>query len=64
GFQFAKQVAAIFLSAFAGNMYDRIGFQDTYMILGGIALTVTLISAFTLAGKAKTEPLRDNAMIV
>ena len=64
GFQFAKQVAAIFLSAFAGNMYDRIGFQDTYMILGGIALTVTLISAFTLAGKAKTEPLRDNAMTV
>ncbi|WP_414137635.1 MFS transporter [Klebsiella pneumoniae] len=64
GFQFAKQVAAIFLSAFAGNMYDRIGFQDTYMILGGIALTVTLISAFTLAGKTKTEPLRDNAMTV
>lgn len=58
GFQFAKQVAAIFLSAFAGNMYDRIGFQETYMILGGIALTVTLISAFTLAGKTKTEPLR------
>ncbi len=28
------------------------------MILGGIALTVTLISAFTLAGKTKTEPLR------
>ena len=25
------------------------------MILGGIALTVTLISAFTLAGKTKTE---------
>ena len=64
GFQFAKQVAAIFLSAFAGNMYDRIGFQETYMILGGIALTVTLISAFTLAGKAKSEPLRDNAMTV
>jgi OHS family lactose permease-like MFS transporter len=29
GFQFAKQSAAIFLSAFAGNMYDRIGFQET-----------------------------------
>ncbi|MHA8316997.1 hypothetical protein ACYA76_23505, partial [Klebsiella pneumoniae] len=27
-------------------------------------LTVTLISAFTLAGKTKTEPLRDNAMTV
>ncbi len=27
GFQFAKQSAAIFLSAFAGNMYDRVGFR-------------------------------------
>lgn len=51
GFQFSKQIAAIFLSAFAGNMYDRIGFQETYMILGGIALSVTLISAFTLSGQ-------------
>lgn len=34
------------------------------MILGGIALTVTLISAFTLAGKAKNRALRDNAMTV
>jgi len=52
GFQFSKQVAAIFLSAFAGNMYDRIGFQETYMILGGIALSVTLLSAFTLSGQS------------
>lgn len=50
GFQFAKQSAAIFLSAMAGNLYDRIGFQHTYLILGAIALTVTLISAFTLSG--------------
>ena len=47
GFNFAKQLAAIFLSAFAGNMYDRIGFQDTYLILGCIVLTATIISAFT-----------------
>jgi len=51
GFNFAKQMAAIFLSAFAGNMYDRIGFQDTYLILGSIVLVVTLLSAFTLTGK-------------
>lgn len=49
GFQFAKQSAAIFLSAFAGNMYDKIGFQDTYLILGGIVLTITVVSAFTLS---------------
>lgn len=51
GFNFAKQMAAIFLSAFAGNMYDRIGFQDTYLILGSIVLVVTILSAFTLTGK-------------
>ncbi|MFX3080172.1 MFS transporter, partial [Klebsiella pneumoniae] len=64
GFQFSKQVAAIFLSAFAGNMYDRIGFQETYMILGGIALAVTLISSFTLSGKTESKNISDNAMTV
>ncbi|WP_039055264.1 MFS transporter [Enterobacter sp. Bisph1] len=51
GFNFAKQLAAIFLSAFAGNMYDRIGFQDTYLILGCFVLAMTLLSAFTLSGR-------------
>lgn len=51
GFNFAKQLAAIFLSAFAGNMYDRIGFQDTYLILGCFVLATTLLSAFTLSGR-------------
>lgn len=51
GFNFAKQLAAIFLSAFAGNMYDRIGFQDTYLILGCFVLAITLLSAFTLSGR-------------
>ena len=51
GFNFAKQLAAIFLSAFAGNMYDRIGFQDTYLILGCLVLAITVLSAFTLSGR-------------
>ena len=51
GFNFAKQLAAIFLSAFAGNMYDRIGFQHTYLILGCFVLAMTLLSAFTLSGR-------------
>jgi OHS family lactose permease-like MFS transporter len=51
GFNFAKQLAAIFLSAFAGNMYDRIGFQDTYLLLGCFVLAITLLSAFTLSGR-------------
>ncbi|MDI7440574.1 MFS transporter, partial [Cronobacter sakazakii] len=34
--------------AFAGTMYDRIGFQDTYLILGSFVLAITVVSAFTL----------------
>lgn len=49
GFQFSKQLAAILLSTFAGHLYDRMGFQNTYFVLGMIALTVTVISAFTLS---------------
>ena len=59
GFCFSKQLAAIFLSAFAGSMYDRIGFSDTYFILGGIALSVTVISAFTLSSRPKSLPDTD-----
>lgn len=58
GFQFAKQFSAIFLSTFAGNMYDKIGFQGTYLVLGLIALTVTVISIATLTNdKPKTDKL-------
>ncbi len=59
GFQFAKQLAAIFLSAFAGNMYDRIGFQDTYLMLGCFVLAITVVSAFTLSGRGRTEITSD-----
>jgi OHS family lactose permease-like MFS transporter len=37
-------------------MYDKIGFQDTYLILGGIVLTVTVISAFTLSNHRPVVP--------
>ena len=53
GFNFSKQLMSIFLSSAAGSLYDRIGFSQTYMILGLIALTFTVISAFTLSGGAR-----------
>lgn len=62
GFQFSKQLAAIFLSAFAGNMYDRIGFHDTYLILGSIAFGATLISAFTLSGPRHVYTEKNNSL--
>ncbi|HCN5222317.1 TPA: MFS transporter [Escherichia coli] len=54
GFQFSKQLAAILLSTFAGHLYDRMGFQNTYFVLGMIALTVTVISAFTLSSSRRS----------
>ena len=42
-------VGNVVVSSPAGLMYDRIGFEKTYIIMGIIALTFTLISAFTLS---------------
>ncbi|KAA8999383.1 MFS transporter [Affinibrenneria salicis] len=50
GFCFFKQLCAIFMSAFAGRMYDLIGFQGAYLILGAIVVGFTLLSAFLLSG--------------
>lgn len=48
GFQFSKRFSEIFLSSGIGHMYKSMGFADSYLILGMIALTFTLISYFTL----------------
>ncbi|KAA9000636.1 MFS transporter [Affinibrenneria salicis] len=61
GFQFSKQLMSIFLSSMAGNLYDRIGFNDTYLVLGCIALTFTIISAFTLSGNSVKKPIPEMA---
>ncbi|KFF61976.1 MFS transporter [Pectobacterium brasiliense] len=58
-FCFFKQVSIIFMSIFAGNMYDSIGFHGTYLILGGIALSFTAISLFTLSGKGPLYAFSD-----
>lgn len=63
GFQFAKQIGAIFLSTIAGAMYESIGFKDTYFMLGGIACTITIVSVFTLSGRkaARANPTMAKA---
>ncbi len=45
-----KQLAMIFVSVLAGNMYESIGFIRVYLVLGLVALGFTLISVFTLSG--------------
>ncbi|QOI56482.1 oligosaccharide MFS transporter [Rouxiella badensis] len=48
GFQFSKRFSEIFLSSAIGHMYKNFGFADSYLVLGLIALSFTLISYFTL----------------
>ncbi|MEF3108626.1 MFS transporter [Raoultella sp. WB_B2P2-3] len=57
GFCFSKQLSMIFMSVFAGRMYDHMGYQDTYLVLGAIVLSFTLISAFTLSGRSAVSNL-------
>lgn len=45
---FMKQVSVFIFSALAGNMYDSIGFQHTYLIMGAIVLIITIFAAFLL----------------
>lgn len=56
GNQVVSKVASVFMSSFAGKMYDSIGFQHTYMIFGCIALTFTVVSAFTLTKPQALTP--------
>ncbi|GCT42137.1 lactose permease [Escherichia coli] len=55
---FLKQLAMIFMSVLAGNMYESIGFQGAYLVLGLVALGFTLISVFTLSGPGPLSLLR------
>jgi OHS family lactose permease-like MFS transporter len=48
GFQFSKSFSSIFLSTGIGHMYQSMGFTNSYILLGSIALCFTLISLITL----------------
>jgi OHS family lactose permease-like MFS transporter len=48
GFQFSKSFSSIFLSTGIGHMYQSMGFTNSYILLGSIALCFTLISFITL----------------
>jgi MFS transporter, OHS family, lactose permease len=55
GFQFAKQVGESVLSPIAGQLYDSIGFRQTYLIMGAVVLIFTIISIFTLLNSKKNK---------
>ena len=49
GYQAMLYVGNVVVSAPAGRLYDKIGFENTYIIMGCVALAFTLISTLTLS---------------
>lgn len=58
-FCFFKQLAIMFMSIFTGQLYESVGYQGTYLILGSIVLVFTIISYFTLTSPAKAQFLKQ-----
>ncbi|QQP83500.1 oligosaccharide MFS transporter [Pediococcus acidilactici] len=52
---FAKQVSVFIFSSVAGKMYDVIGYQHTYLIMGLFVFAITLFATFTLK---KEDPVQ------
>ncbi|MBL0551341.1 MFS transporter [Aeromonas caviae] len=63
GYQFFKQLATMFMSVWAGSMYEVMGFRETYLVLGIIAATFTFISIFTLSGMGPLGLLKGRTMV-
>ncbi len=58
GYQAMLYVGNMVVSAPAGQLYDKIGFEKTYIIMGCIALVFTLISSMTLSSCKSKRDLR------
>ncbi|HEI8866242.1 oligosaccharide MFS transporter [Serratia sp. AKBS12] len=58
GYQAMIYVGSIVIAPPAGYLYDRIGFEHTYLIMGCIALLFTGVSAFTLSSCQNKRPVR------
>ena len=57
---FAKQISVFIFSSAAGSMYDSIGYQHTYLILGGIVFVITLIAATFLEKGQKLTTVKHS----
>ncbi|MTV81675.1 oligosaccharide MFS transporter [Secundilactobacillus folii] len=52
---FAKQISVFIFSTVAGNLYDSIGFQHTYFVLGAIVAVATIIAALFLTKENRVQ---------
>ncbi len=61
GYQAMIYVGSVVVAPPAGYLYDKIGFEHTYLMMGCCALLFTLISAFTLS---RCQAKRDESRIL
>ncbi|MDF7669094.1 MULTISPECIES: oligosaccharide MFS transporter [unclassified Lactobacillus] len=61
---FAKQISVFIFSSLAGKLYDSMGYQHTYVMMGIFVFVITLFAALTLkredpvqAGEVEEEPV-------
>jgi OHS family lactose permease-like MFS transporter len=58
GFACTSSVIASVLSPLAGYSYEKYGFAQSYLIMGLLVFSTTLISIFLLrSGKSSSDPL-------
>ena len=48
GYQSVNYIGTVLLSPLSGYLYEKIGFADTYLLMGGMVLLFTIISAVLL----------------
>ncbi|MGM0876534.1 MAG: oligosaccharide MFS transporter [Bacillota bacterium] len=55
GYQSMLYVGIATFGPFSGKLYDTIGFDNTYILLGCVTLVFTIISCFTLSNKRVSD---------
>lgn len=58
---FMKQVSVFIFSALAGNMYDSLGFQTTYLIMGSVVLLISIVALLFLEKPKFIDNLSDHS---
>ncbi|EJD6081383.1 MULTISPECIES: MFS transporter [Providencia] len=61
GFSCVTSIVASILSPLAGWGYDKIGFADTYLVMGAFVVVTTILSAFCLRSDDIGDQPIDNA---
>lgn len=57
---FMKQVSVFIFSTLAGNMYDSLGFQTTYLIMGSVVLVISFVALFFLEKTKSNDDLNES----